>query len=942
MASTNPELESVSAGPLPIWRSPARATLVLICGLWAIWLAAGSLGWIAPPLQRTLAWLALGAIVLLAQRDRAAANRWDGKRSLRFGSWVLAAAVVIAVLMTASSLTAVNILAVAVFLAALAIVRPGKIAEAAGPVALAATTLAVYRVVVDVNATGWALADSIGRTEGQWAALLTGRPLLIGASFGGIDFLVVMAALAVALRAHLAPRDARQAANRYEDKQHRAEQVQYVCQSAAARTKWFGVAALAIVAAQTAYLVVLACSHELAASLPTPARLVINDAVHMGVWTFSATVRTMLPWHLPVLAAIFQTVIAVLMFRLTPWPASAEIALDETASVTAEGRPRHRRDRRILGNGGENPDRVRPTIGWMTFGPAGLLLVAAASASLAPVTPDLAGRKIVAYDDGSLDWSTANSGNVPAGLAPRYGLLPALVASLGGQFAVSKNLTAGDLGDADVLIVLPPGTSPSPRNEMPAETRERIWSFVKSGGRLIVAGEPATRPSAADNALNELLEPTAMSFRDDTANSLTERWECNLLASPCAATAGSRAGRSSFSIDRAASVRIAWPAGPLLAGRWCWNELGGNPTRIESQSNPPRPVALPYSPGNRLGDLVLAAQQNIGRGTVIVLGDATCLTNDGIPFSYTFCGPLLAALAEKDTSPLVWWRQAVAIVAAGAGVVLLFRRYDPLRVAVAAIVLALAAIGCHAVNDATAQLLPGTASKGGTPARPVIYVDGSHLEAMGRDPWREDGVGSFTRVLAESGYLPLLAPDVSAARLKGAKMLVSIAPGREFSPSEVEEVNGFVEQGGVFLCTAGAPDVGPSRPLLEKFKLQIAEMPLPPWKNAPETEPLGAISHTFRVPPEIAAQPTEQNQSMRFHAAWLVSGDIGATLWPGDDSHDPPVIAGNRVGQGQAFLLGDTAFALQKGLLPPLDPSETQPPQNPLFWRTTLRRWLGR
>ena len=477
---------------------------------------------------------------------------------MKYGRWLLAAAAVIAVLMTASSQTIVNILAVAVLLATVAVVRPGAIALAAGPVALAAAALAVFRLVCEATASGWELADAAGRAEGHWAALLTGRPLLIGASFGGIDFLVVMAALAVAFCTQLARRDARQAADRTDSKGRLAERGEYLV----ARLKRAAIIALAIAAAQTVYLVALALTHDLVSLLPPPSRPLITPAAHMGVWTWSDAVRTVLPWHLPVLTAILQTAVAVLMFSLTPWPAAAGDAATEIANASAETR---RRDRRIIGNTADASEKVRPQPAWLRFAPAGLLVVVAAAATLAPVKPDLAGRRIVAYDNGSLDWTTTDPGNVAPGLAQRYGLLPALVASLGGEFAVSKDLGAGDLRDADVLVVLPPGASSKPGGEMPYEIRQTIWAFVKVGGGLIVAGEPDTRTGAGDNALNELLAPTAMSFRDDTANSLTERWECNLLASPGAATATSRSWAEQFR-HRPCRKRSRGMAGGAAAG----------------------------------------------------------------------------------------------------------------------------------------------------------------------------------------------------------------------------------------------------------------------------------------------------------------------------------------------------------------------------------------
>ncbi len=365
-------------------------------------------------------------------------------------------------------------------------------------------------------------------------------------------------------------------------------------------------------------------------------------------------------------------------------------------------------------------------------------------------------------------------------------------------------------------------------------------------------------------------------------------------------------------------------------------------------SDPTRPEALPYVPGTRLGDLVLAGQQNVGQGSVVVLGDATGLCNDGIPFSYTFLGPLLASLSEKATTPLLWWRQLLALVSAAIAIGLLFHRFQPLRLAAAALVLALALVACDRVNDTTRQLLPAsvrstafsqnpdeTPRKGGTTsARPLIYVDGSHLEAMGKDPWRDDGIGRFMRMLADSGYLPLVAPDLGATRLDAAKMLVSVAPGRKFNASENAAVTDFVERGGNFLCMTGSPDAEPSRPLLDELKLNIEPIPLPPWKNLRETEPLGAMSRSFDG-------PSGQSQTVKFFAAWPVSGEPGGNRWPPNDLARKPVIAGNRVREGQAFLLGDSQFALHKAFVPPSDPTAETTPQNALFWETTLRAWLG-
>ncbi len=355
------------------------------------------------------------------------------------------------------------------------------------------------------------------------------------------------------------------------------------------------------------------------------------------------------------LAALFHGAAAVAIFRLTTGQSADDGPSEAVASPIAEGK---RRSRRL--QSGTTVPLQKLTSNWRRFGPAGLMIVAAMALALTPANPNLSGRRIMVYDDGATDWTTADPGTVPPGRVPRYGLLPALVESLGGEFIRSRDLA--DLEGADVLIVLPPGSAAWP--PIPNEIQSRIWQYVSGGGRMIVAGEPETNLGVDENVLNDLLTPTAMSFRDDTANSLTERWEDNLDSAPHAATASSSPGRADFSLDRAASIRVSWPAGPLLVGRWAWDELG---------TDPDRPDALPYSPGNRLGNLVLAAQQNAGRGTVVTLDAAACLSNDGLPFSYTFTGPLLSALAARQTTPLAWWRQLLGVAAAGAAIVLLSR-----------------------------------------------------------------------------------------------------------------------------------------------------------------------------------------------------------------------------------------------------------------------------
>ena len=140
------------------------AIVVLVAGMVAAWLAAGSTGLLGHPLQHALTWLAL-AVAMVAGWPR------DNQS---FGTWaILAGGAVFSLLLSTSSLPAVNVLAVAVLLAAIAQVGRGLTARVTLIAALAAGGMGLFRFACDSIPLVWlATADTSG-----WrllAGLLTG------------------------------------------------------------------------------------------------------------------------------------------------------------------------------------------------------------------------------------------------------------------------------------------------------------------------------------------------------------------------------------------------------------------------------------------------------------------------------------------------------------------------------------------------------------------------------------------------------------------------------------------------------------------------------------------------------------------------------------------------------------------------------------------------
>ena len=79
--------------------------------------------------------------------------------------------------------------------------------------------------------------------------------------------------------------------------------------------------------------------------------------------------------------------------------------------------------------------------------------------------------------------------------------------------------------------------------------------------------------------------------------------------------------------------------------------------------------------------------------------------------------------------------------------------------------------------------------------------------------------------------------------------------------------------------------------------------------------------------------PVKKKHS-RSSFAWPVSSNPRQAFWPTDVPDGKIVIAGHQILQGQVFLLGDSAFALNKNF--------DSFPENAGFWQSQLQNWLGR
>jgi len=827
----------------------------------AAWIAAGSTGTLAHPLRVALAWVALLVAVV---------SVWPWRRRQRLLALATAALVGLPFVIPVAPIH--EVLVVAAVLGLLAASQQGANRTVLLISSLAVLALAAFRLACLSVPVVWLFSDNIGAVIGSIGSAIAGKPLKVGATFAGLDFLVLIAAFY-------------------------AGWLYFASGPRVARSVY---AAVAILAAHLLYLVVLAFALDFAEMLPDRPEPAFDHPYVPPDWSWSAAVRVLLPWNVPAVAAVAHVCVAAVMLRWVSWRSEAE---DQSCGP---------KDWRRLA---------------VSYGPLVLAVLLPIAATLSLGRSDLTGKTIVAGGQGNLDWVRPQHDLYGQQAAGTFGMLPFFVQSLDGEFRISPDLSAGDLAAADVLLLLRP-TGP-----MPQAQRERIWEFVRQGGSLLVAAEPFVRVGDVMSASDEVLEPTSMSVRQDVAISVTGNWQqaYNLLAHPIASGVDERA--RNFFTDSAASIRVGWPARPIVTGRWGWSDPGTDAVMTG---------VYRYEAGERLGDLVLAAEQRLGKGTVVVVGDSRCLTNEGNVRGYAMTGRLLSYLAGKSGSSQSPWRWLITLVICAAFVGVVVWRPNASHVVLIAFLMSASLAACKSISRQSTRVMPDgriLQTDEQNEYRGLAYIDASHVEAYSDADWAFDGINGLALTLIRNGYLTLTMPEMTSDHLDRAALIVSIAPARPFSPSERNLLYEFVQRGGIFICTVGAEEASASAPLLADFGIRVPVSPVPTLGKWREPQPLSRFRTHY-------LDAGDYRVGVIFHTGWPVEVDSkGSKVLVYATRDEPfveePVAVSRNVGRGKVVVIGDTAFAMNKNL----EYTSGEPfegwYENAHFWRWLIARISG-
>lgn len=481
------------------------------------------------------------------------------------------------------------------------------------------------------------------------------------------------------------------------------------------------------------------------------------------------------------------------------------------------------------------------------------------------------GKDVVFYDNHYLDWSVPNFNQLSLERIGMFGLLPAYLEAKGYTTRTKGELTPESLGNTRILVVINLDKSFDPK------TRRVIWDFVDRGGSLLVLGDH-TGKEAIRKPFNNLLRPVNIEFNFDSAISIPKRWENGYELRSHPLLAG--IPEDELQIGTGASLSVSYPSRPVILGRYGFSDKGNPLDRRGGYLGD-----MKFVEGERLGDIVLAAEAFRGKGKVLAFGDTSPFQNGAIKYSYRFVDDVFAWLAASGGKGIYPNGIFLALALLAVSLGLLFSKGVPgaQPLLVCTLVLALALAVSQAVS--TRRL-----KDYGNLSADVANIDISHLERVSLDPFSSESIDGFAANLSRNGYIPLLMRDFAPERMNGGKLLAIIAPAKPFSSTEIESISDFVWRGGLLVVTVGWEESGAAAPLLKRFGMSVGNVPL--GRIIPEGEPQG-VSLWEAWPVGFRAKDGVQ---------------VLVKAW------DYPVIVFRKYGKGGVLAAGDSYFLLNKNL----------------------------
>jgi hypothetical protein len=335
--------------------------------------------------------------------------------------------------------------------------------------------------------------------------------------------------------------------------------------------------------------------------------------------------------------------------------------------------------------------------------------------------------------------------------------------SAGGGVVVSDSISDEFLSGLHLVIFINPSRRPAPA-ELAA-----LENFIRDGNAMLVLGDH-TDIGDSRRPLNAILAFTGIRFNFDSAVPHRHGWQGCLEIRGHPVNAGLNGGPMGqgdvmTQLAVGASLEIKRPAVPLVIARYGFSDEGdpANGGRGGFMGN------MVHDKGEPVGDLVLAASQQVGKGRVLVFGDTSPFQNAAL---------FISRRLVKNS--IDWLR------------------------------------GSRAKQDG-----PVYAAAGG----PEAVIDFSLKPDANLELFTERSLGGLANCLARTNISAVPALEGRQWDPE-APLLFLISPTEVVEGPECEWLFRYMESGGNLILAKGNSSPQPVEPLLSRLGLGIEPLPL--------------------------------------------------------------------------------------------------------------------
>jgi hypothetical protein len=273
-----------------------------------------------------------------------------------------------------------------------------------------------------------------------------------------------------------------------------------------------------------------------------------------------------------------------------------------------------------------------------------------------------------------------------------------------------------------------------------------------------------------------------------------------------------------------------------------------------------------------------------------VFGDTSTFQNGALPYSYSFIYNIFTWLKSEQTATTIFLQNAVSILLLIVAIIFIFsNRKKSIYKAVFPFVFTLGLLISVIINP---LIIPDMQISGN-----VVYIDSSHNERFNLEPYTEKSVNGLILNLNRNGYLPIILREFLPERIEKSKMLIFNAPSQSITSDEVEFLSIYMSNGGIIILATGYSDKSAISNLLDKYNIDILDVPLGPF-------------------PYVEENPEEYENEPRFVNSWPIVFDenIGQSYFNFTWNIDYHLMIFVKQGKGGLLLISDSQYLLDKNI----------------------------